>query len=206
MDLNSPLFDRIRVRPKAEEARTADAPVCEHPGCGRPGDFRAPKGRTHEGQYYHFCLDHVRAYNQSYNYFAGMSDAAVAAYQKDALTGHRPTWKIGVNGAAEGLHRARSDAEGAGDYTVEDPFGVFGAGAFARRAPREEKRRLSGTALKALDTLGLDEGADAAAIKARYKLLVKRFHPDANGGDRSFEARFHEIVRAYNTLRALGLA
>jgi curved DNA-binding protein CbpA len=59
--------------------------------------------------------------------------------------------------------------------------------------------------MQALDVLGLDETADAAAIKARYKQLVKRFHPDANGGDRSFEARLQEIIRAYNTLKTVGL-
>ena len=60
-------------------------------------------------------------------------------------------------------------------------------------------------ALKALDVLGLDENADTAAIKAQYKVLVKRFHPDANGGDRSFEERLRDIIRAHDTLRAAGL-
>ncbi|MCC2100522.1 MAG: DnaJ domain-containing protein, partial [Hyphomicrobiales bacterium] len=48
---------------------------------------------------------------------------------------------------------------------------------------------------------GLDETADPAAIKARYKELVKRLHPDANGGDRSSEDKLREIIRAYNYLR-----
>ncbi len=58
---------------------------------------------------------------------------------------------------------------------------------------------------KALDVLGLDEGADQAAIKAQYKALVKRFHPDANGGDRSFEDRLRDIIKAHDTLRGAGL-
>ena len=54
--------------------------------------------RLREGEYWRFCLEHVRQYNHSYNYFAGMSDEAVARFQKDAITGHRPTWKLGQSG------------------------------------------------------------------------------------------------------------
>ena len=54
-------------------------------------------GRLREGQYFCFCLDHVREYNATYNYFNGMTDEAVRLYQKEALTGHRPTWKMGAN-------------------------------------------------------------------------------------------------------------
>ena len=56
-----------------------------------------------EREYWRFCLEHVREYNHSYNYFAGMSDDAVARYQKDAVTGHRPTWKMGFNGGVDGV-------------------------------------------------------------------------------------------------------
>ena len=57
-------------------------------------------------------------------------------------------------------------------------------------------------ALKALMTLDLNGDATQARIKARYKDLVKRHHPDANGGDRSSEDKLREIIQAYNYLRA----
>ena len=60
--------------------------------------------------------------------------------------------------------------------------------------------------MKALGPLGLDENADAESIKARYKELVKRLHPDANGGDRSTEDKLREIIQAYNYLRSAKLA
>jgi DnaJ-class molecular chaperone len=53
--------------------------------------------------------------------------------------------------------------------------------------------------------MGLDETADGPTIKAQYKTLVKRFHPDANGGDRSFEERLRDIIKAHDTLKAAGL-
>jgi hypothetical protein len=201
MNFNSPLFDRIRLRRTAEDVKPG-APRCDHPGCAGRGLHRAPKGRGYEGQYWRFCLDHVRQYNHSYNYFAGMSDDAVASYQKEALIGHRPTWAMGVNSAA----RRRDGAVGGFD-PVDDPLGLFGdrVGGHARPGRDEIKPRLSPAALKALDKLGLDEGVDKATVKARYKLLVKRFHPDANGGDRAFEARLQEIIRAYHTLKSIGI-
>ena len=81
-----------RTRIAAQKRR----PGCEWAGCKEKATHRAPKGRDSEKDYWRFCLEHVREYNQSYNFFAGMSDAAVMAYQKDALTGHRPTWKMGT--------------------------------------------------------------------------------------------------------------
>src|SRR5919205_4420933 len=102
MDLTSPLFDRIRIKPSSDEPQEPKGPVCDHPSCQAAGEFRAPKGRSREGQYWRFCLQHVREYNASYNYFDGMSDDAVVAYQKDAVIGHRPTWSMGVNPTAQG--------------------------------------------------------------------------------------------------------
>ena len=207
MDLNSPLFDRIRIKSSCDEPREAEGPACEHPGCGVPGPYRAPKGRGQEGRYFQFCLDHVRAYNSSYNYFAGMTDAAVAAYQKDAVIGHRPTWAMGVNAAGKAQEAGAEGAAREWDYV--DPLGVLNGENFKqarRRAPVEPKKpRLTGPVRRALDVMGLDETADGPTIKAQYKTLVKRFHPDANGGDRSFEERLRDIIKAHDTLKTAGL-
>ena len=81
MKLDSPWFDRVRVAPKGPRATTRPK-ACEHPGCRQAGGFRAPKGRGKEGQYWNFCVDHVREYNRTYNYFVDMPDDAVAAYQR----------------------------------------------------------------------------------------------------------------------------
>ena len=205
MDLNSRLFDSIRIKPTCDEPKAAPSEgICETPGCTRPGVHRAPKGRKAEGQYWRFCIDHVRAYNATYNYFDGMNDAAVQAYQKDAIIGHRPTWAMGVNRAGQG----KPETEPARDWAYVDPLGILrgeGAERARRKQPEPERPRHSATVRKALDMLGLEDGADQAAIKAQYKALVKRFHPDANGGDRSFEERLRDIIRAHDVLRAAGL-
>jgi curved DNA-binding protein CbpA len=200
MDLNSPLFDRVRIRSEEAEARARMSPKCQHPGCEEPGEHRAPMGRNREGQYVYFCLPHVQAYNKSYNYFQGMSDDAVAAYQKDALTGHRPTWTIGIKAKGNGPAAA---PEASAHY---DPMGLFGDRARVRKAAAEEEARskYGKLALKALETLHLDEKATPETIRAKYKNWVKRLHPDANNGDRSREEKLREIIKAYNTLRSAG--
>jgi hypothetical protein len=198
MDLNSPLFDRIRVSREAKEAPRHHL-RCDTPGCDAPGAFRAPMGRLREGQYFCFCLDHVREYNNSYNYFNGMSDEAVARYLKDAAVGHRPTWSMGVRRGTSGF---RADGAKPGDGA--DPIGAYRSRRH-RAGPGEKTPRYSPVTMRALEAMDLDDAASAEMIKARYKELVKRLHPDANGGDRSCEEKLREIIHAYKTLRAARL-
>jgi DnaJ domain len=206
MSINSPLFDRIRVKPDQDRRPRADLPGCQWPGCTTPGTHRAPKGRLRASEYWQFCLEHVREYNNSYNFFAGMSDDAVAQYQKDAITGHRPTWKMGSIGGKRAAKRSRGEFRGF-EGPTDDPFSLFGeAGAqgagHARAA--SEGRKIFNAQRRALDVLGLEADAKRADIKSRFKTLVKRHHPDANGGDRGSEARLREIIQAYNYLKTAG--
>ena len=80
MKLDSKYFDGIRVRPSRKAAEKARAPDCSWDGCKEPGTHKAPRGRDHEGQYLNFCVDHVRQYNKSYNYFSGLNDTDIQTY------------------------------------------------------------------------------------------------------------------------------
>src|ERR1700719_4367102 len=117
---SSKFFDSIRIKPNKlsakQQAQAREAAcMCEWPDCKNKGPHRAPKGRDNAREYWHFCLNHVREYNQSYNFFQGMNADAVARYQKDALTGHRPTWKMGANGGKKGKAGAAADMAAAPD-------------------------------------------------------------------------------------------
>jgi len=61
--------------------------------------------------------------------------------------------------------------------------------------------RFSKQEQRALSVLGLGEDADRHAVRQRYSTLVRRYHPDKNGGDRSHEARLSEVIEAYQLLR-----
>src|SRR5580692_10799374 len=157
MSANSPLFDRIRVKPDRDRRRAADLPGCQWPNCDAPATHRAPKGRLRATEYWQFCLGHVREYNNSYNFFAGMSDDAIAKYQKEDLTGHRPTWKMGSVGGIGGRGKA-SRRGGDADFAGEDAFGLFEGipGARSGRARLSaEGRKILNAQRRALDVLGL---------------------------------------------------
>ena len=126
-----------------------------------------------------------------------MSEDAIAKYQKEALTGHRPTWKMGSIGGK----RARKAAKGfrGHDWPADDPFsllGEWGPDAPVMRGRAPEGRKIFNAQRRALDVLGLEADADRADIKSKFKALVKRDHPDANGGDRGSEARLREIIQS----------
>ena len=206
MKFDSPFFDRIRVKPNADRRLRAQHPCCEWAGCNAAATHRAPKGRTQANEYWRFCLDHVRQYNHSYNYFSGMNSDDIARYQKDAVVGHLPTWKMGMNGGRPSARsysaRFQPDFEGAAD-----PLGLFrhfGARGDTDHLRARETRVIRNAERKALDVLGLEPEATIAEIKVRFKTLVKRHHPDANGGDRSAEDKLREIIQAYKYLKSVG--
>lgn len=203
MTAYSKYFERIRVRPDTKAEARPNAPVCQWDGCNEPGTHRAPVGRMREGEYFRFCFDHVREYNRGFNYFSGLADSDIARFQKEALTGHRPTWKMGTSSGAKSSPDFAQQRSGRAGYhnRMRDPFNLFGTNEQQAARPR----RARPLEAKALETLGLDANATSEAIKARYKELVKRHHPDANGGDRGSEERFREVLQAYRMLKQAGL-
>lgn len=197
-----PKFVDIRV--KKPDAETPDhAPheqPCDHIGCTRVGAHRAPKGRDRAGEYWRFCAQHVADYNRRWNYFAGMTDAELAAYQAREEVGHRPTWTF----RSGRLDRYSSATRGYQAGRRTDPFGMFGPDHVPANAARE-RRRLTRLQGQALEAMSLGEDASAADIRARYAELVKRWHPDSNGGDRAAEGQLQRVLKAYQTLKAGGL-
>ncbi len=171
--------------------------LCDAPGCLEEGEHRAPKTRSLDS-YYWFCLDHVRAYNKQWNYYAGMNEEEVERQIRFDTTWQRPTWPMGALGAAVRAYR-----NGPGVH-----FGAFGPDSWDQArpvAPDGAERngwrpRPESPEAKALATLDLEAPTTLDSVKERYKELVKRHHPDANGGDRNAEERLKVINQAYSTL------
>lgn len=207
MNINSKYFDSIRIKPGEDTKAEAQSGTCQWPGCRAEGTHRAPRGREYEGQYLRFCFDHVREYNKNYNYFQGMSDEETWSYQKTAATGHRPTWRFGVNAwSPNGRTAGNSGGKVFSGFGVNDTYDVLDGARIdgeARTGPTRN-RPVRALERRSLDTLDLDETATGERIKARYKELVKRHHPDANGGDRGSEDRLREIIQAYKHLKSVG--
>ena len=175
---------------------------CAKPGCSAGAEVYVPKTREDMNDRQWLCREHLREHNQHWNYFAGMSDRDIERFCLDSLTGHRPTWPLGKR-AANRPNDKEQRTRSYWSYRVEDGFAVFEEAAEA--APPRPRPRLTKGQLDALAVLNLEEDATLHDIKARYKELVKRFHPDANGGSRDTEERLRQVIRAYGHLRVTGL-
>ena len=160
---------------------------CDHPECGCEGVHRAPKSRDELDSPYWFCLEHVRAYNAAWDFFAGMDQRDIEFYQHSVATWHRPTWRLG----------------GQASVVFDDPLGIFATASRGADAPRPAPG-ISAPERTALAMLDLQPAATLKEVKARYKTLAKRFHPDANGGSRESEERFKTINQAYSYLLTCG--
>jgi len=169
---------------------------CDHPGCAGGGDFRAPRSRLELNSYHWFCLEHVRAYNSAWNYYAGMSDAEIEAEIRRDTVWQRPSWRLGQrHGPSPRLH---------------DPFGLHGDGGRDRAQHGANGQaghmgagaRAASARAQALAVFDLEPPLTAIELKARYKVLVKLHHPDAHGGDKAAEEKLKIINQAYATLKA----
>jgi len=178
-----------------------DARSCDWPGCTEGGDFKAPKSREALNQYHWFCLLHIRAYNKSWNYYAGMSDAEVEADRRHDTVWNRPTWPLSRD--AEGNIQFGPDGPG-----FQDPFGFFSEDGSARKGRAKKggaengdgANRAKASHRAALAVFGLRHPVTSDDVKARYKVLVKLHHPDANGGAKAAEEKLKEVNEAYHTL------
>lgn len=163
---------------------------CDHPGCAELGGYRAPRGRDKLDEHYWFCLEHVREYNAAWDYFRGMSEADIERHRRADTVGNRPTWPLGSRTGGY-----RFDQE-----SMRRAFRAYFGG--DDEAPKAAPARPRTETDEALATLELSEGCTLATIKARYKELVKRHHPDANGGDKAAEEKLKTINQAYGVLKA----
>ncbi len=129
--------------------------------------------------YWWFCLEHVRLYNAHWNYYAGMSETEIEADIRFDTVWQRPTWRLGT-------------LSGSGPH-IHDPFHSMGG-------KSTKPRQANGREAHACAVLELEPPVTMTEVKARYKILVKRHHPDVTGGDKVSEERFKEISEAYRTL------
>ncbi len=165
---------------------------CDDPSCERLGEHRAPRSRGALRSYYWFCLDHVRQYNAAWDYFDGMSQDEIEQFQRKNAYWHRPTWRLGVR---------------PGGQWFEDSLGLFANGEIpdpVKGANGDAARSFKPGERHALAQMNLGWPVNLKEIKERYKELVKRHHPDANGGDKQAEEKLKMIIQAYTHLLSCG--
>ncbi len=184
---------RPSTRPRAY-APDPDAPgrACDIPNCPEPGEYRAPKSRDSLNQYHWFCLEHVRVYNASWDFYKGMTPGQIEQQTRYDTSWQRPTWPLGTNGK-----RSFDETD------LRDPLDLLQAGKIkrAQKGYPLQEAGMPKELREPVKTLGLDWPVAMDVLKARYKELAKRHHPDANGGDRAAEERLKTINLAYAAVR-----
>jgi hypothetical protein len=200
-----PRFVDIRVKPPkpADAEQPGEAlglkpgeRLCDHAGCHLAAATRAPKSRDLPDEHYWFCQPHAAEYNRNWNYFAGMTDEQIRERQvEETFTGGRPTWSFKAG------RGSRESAAAASRGFFRDAFGIFGRQPTQAAEQAAWDKKLGKLERNALADLDLDATADGPKIRARYTELLKRCHPDANGGDRSAEHKLQRVIKAFRTLR-----
>ncbi|MEW4448428.1 J domain-containing protein [Qipengyuania sp. JC766] len=199
------------MRPSKFHGRyESEGRTCEHPACTRAGEFRAPgpQGSSFDGpgQWRWLCLDHVREFNAGYDWFEGMSADEILAAQSPASGWRTEQPAFKPTAGVDGMPRWA-------DY--DDPLDAIGARVAGIRSRAERKaamamatgtgnRHFSREEAEALETMGLGTDTDRQRLRRRYSELVRRYHPDRNGGDRKYEKRLGRVVEAYQLLRKSG--
>lgn len=211
MKNDAPNGSAFAVFEPVEQAQLPRA--CAWPGCPLGGEHRAPISRERISEYHWFCLEHVRVYNASWNYYAGLDDNQMEAAIRSDLVGNRPTWPLGkgqgadkrtVNGSA-GMNFRPGKGYGPQSTPFDnlgDPFGLLrGAGPSRPGAHPAPEAALSPAERKAFATLELSYPVTFEELRVQYKLLVKRHHPDTHGGAKDAEERLKRVNAAYKTLK-----
>ncbi len=193
-----PKYYDIRIKSNTNIHKKSK-PKCEWEGCDEFGICKAPKSPDMLDSFYWFCQKHANDYNKSWNFFENMSEEETIAYQRETLTGHRPTWKMGTG------EYKKSPFDFARYKVQKKLYNTFNEQILKTGKEEKQPKYIPRLQKQAYDVLGLDpyhpKSSNKKVISERYSKLVKLYHPDYNGGDRSTEKDLEKVVHAYRILK-----
>ena len=162
--------------------------ICEWSKCKKTGVYKAPVEKDNSKKFKLLCLEHIKVFNKSWNYFADMKEEEIENFIKSDLTWHKPTKSFG---SSENFFRILWV------NALDDKPGMFKDSIFKNF----KKSKLSDKDRDALKILGLKNDTNWSDIQKRFKMLVKKYHPDKNQGSRKYEDILKKITLAYSQLR-----
>jgi DnaJ-domain-containing protein 1 len=191
---------RIFLKPKSPEfaddgKKTVETHRCDMPGCKEDAPHKAPKNRG-LNDYYWFCLDHVMDYNKAWDFFSGMSQNDIENHIRSSFLWDRPTRRFDNGDAEDALRRKAWQTQ---FFTDEEPPSENERGAGFRFS--NDPNVHASPEAQAMAIMGLQPPLDLKTIKARYKTLVKKYHPDVNPDDPKAEEMIKTVNMSYTILK-----
>ena len=165
---------------------------CDSPKCNEKGEYRAPKSRVMLNKYFYFCLNHIKEYNKSWDFYKGMSVEQIENSMRSDTFWDRPSWplKNSFKNIFDEFNEYIEDFVKNDDDKINDSY-------FKNKLLDESLTIEEAKALKELD---LKMPISLEKIKKNYKKLVKIFHPDVNGNNKDAEEKFKQINESYKLL------
>ena len=187
----------IRLKNKSplyeEKSDNLDLNECDMPGCTACGEHKAPKHRGLD-EYYYFCAEHIKEYNKAWDYFSGMSEKDIEEHIIDSSYGNRPTWQYNTD---------KINEETLFNEARKTYFYNEGSESTQQHQNFEQSSHINhtGPEFEALAMMGLSPPVTFEEIKARYKVLAKKYHPDLNKNNKSTEELLKKVNMAYTILK-----
>ncbi len=158
--------------------------ICDSSRCNKEGLYPAPKSREKLNEYNFFCIDHIRDFNKSWNYFDGLNDEEFEIEIRKATTWERPSWKFGTK-QIDGKYKNIFDC-------LENNF------------EKNKCLKLDPKLSKSWRILNLNPNSNIEQVKKKYKYLAKKWHPDTSSNyaiDKlKAKEKFLIITNAYKTI------
>ena len=162
--------------------------ICDWKNCKNQGSYKAPVERDNSKKFRLLCLEHIKIFNKKWNYFENMTDQEIEFFVKSDLTWHKSTKTFG---SSENFFNILWN------NALEDKLNIFKSSNFKEF----KKTKLSNTDRDALDIMDLKYDTKWEEIHKKFKILVKKFHPDKNQGNKKFEDKLKKITLAYSQLK-----
>ena len=165
--------------------------ICEWKNCNKKGEFRAPIEKDNSKKYKWLCEEHIKLFNKSWNYFEGMNQNEIENFLKSDLTWHRPTQKFDSSDNFFNI---------LWNNALDDKFTFYKKD---KNFNNLKNKKLSEKDKDAFIIMGLEFSADWPIVQKKFKMLVKKFHPDRNSGNKLFEDKLKKITLAYSHLKLM---
>ena len=156
--------------------------ICDWNNCNEIGEYKAPVEKDNSKKFRMLCLEHVKEFNKNWNYFSGMNDDQVMDFLKSDMIWHKPTQSFS---SSDNFFKVLWNT------TLKDELDkdkINGEYDHMRQFKFDHKD------IKAFSILGISVGLKWKKIQDKFKVLVKKFHPDMNSGNKKYEEKLKLIT------------